>query len=151
LPQNSRFAYNSIFEDDQLQPRQSLLAAHRLEEARVAVERAVTHSNPHAPQLPMARGTLGVIYLKMHDYNEAIVQLQQAVAGDGTLWAARYNLACAYARTGRLAEAYAVLQALLAKQPQYASLAVRDGELRALRDDPEYGAKFAALIGAAGK
>lgn len=129
----------------------ALLAAHRLEEARVAVERAVTHSNPHAPQLPMARGTLGVIYLKMHDYNEAIVQLQQAVAGDGTLWAARYNLACAYARTGRLAEAYAVLQALLAKQPQYASLAVRDGELRALRDDPEYGAKFAALIGAAGK
>jgi hypothetical protein len=126
----------------------ALLAAHRLEEARVAVERAVTHSNPHALQLPMARGTLGVICLKAHDYNQAIVQLQQAIAGDGTLWAARYNLACAYARTGRLAEAYAVLQALLAKQPQYAALAARDGELTALRDDPEYGARFRDLVGA---
>ncbi|MGO9243795.1 MAG: tetratricopeptide repeat protein [Verrucomicrobiia bacterium] len=127
----------------------ALLKAHRLEEARVAVERAVTHSDPHAIQLPMARGALGVIYLKTHEYNQAIVQLQQAIAADGALWAARYNLACAYARTGRLAEAYDVLQALLAKQPQYASLAVRDGELAALRDDPEYGARLTALIGAA--
>jgi tetratricopeptide (TPR) repeat protein len=127
----------------------ALLGAHRLEEARVAVERAVTHSDPHAIQLPLAHGTLGVIDLKMHEYNEAVVQLQQAVAADGTLWAARYNLACAYARTGRLADAYDVLEALLAKQPQYAALAARDGELRALRDDPEYGARFRELIGAA--
>ncbi len=126
----------------------ALLGARRLPEARVAVERAVTHSDPHAPQLPLARGALGLIDLKMHDYDAAIGQLQQAVAGDGALWAARYNLACAYARTGRLAEAYDVLQALLAKQPQYASLAARDGELTALREDPEYGAKIAALIGA---
>jgi len=127
----------------------ALLKAHRLEEARVAVERAVTHSDPRAIQLPMARGALGVIYLKTHEYNEAIVQLQQAIAADGALWAARYNLACAYARTGRLADAYDVLQALLAKQPQYAALAVRDGELATLRDDPEYGARFRELIGAA--
>jgi hypothetical protein len=127
----------------------ALLKAHRLEEARAAVERAVTHSDPHAIQLPMARGALGVIYLKLHEYDEAIAQLQQAVAADGALWAARYNLACAYARTGRLAEAYDVLAVLLAKQPQYASLAVRDGELAALRDDPGYGARFRELIGAA--
>jgi hypothetical protein len=43
------------------------------------------------------------------------------------------------------------LEALLAKQPQYAALAARDGELTALRNDPEYGARFAALIGAAKK
>jgi tetratricopeptide (TPR) repeat protein len=127
----------------------ALLGAHRLPEARVVVERAVAHSDPHAVQLPLARGALGLIDLKMHDYDQAIGQLQQAVAGDGGLWAARYNLACAYARTGRLADAYDVLQALLAKQPQYASLAARDSELTALRNDPEYGARFAALIGAA--
>ena len=127
----------------------ALLKAHRLEEARAAVERAVTHSNPQAIQLPMARGALGVIYLKTHEYNEAIAQLQQAIAADGTLWAAQYNLACAYARTGRLANAYGVLEALLAKQPQYAALAARDGELAALRNDPEYGARFSDLIGAA--
>lgn len=124
----------------------ALLTAHRLEEARVFVERAVTHSDPHAIQLPMARGALGLIYLKTHEYDGAIEQLRQAVAGDGALWAARYNLACAYARTGRLAEAYDVLQTLLAKQPQYAGLAARDSELTALRDDPEYGAKLSALI-----
>jgi tetratricopeptide (TPR) repeat protein len=126
----------------------ALLTAHRLEEARAAVERAVVHSDPRAPQLPLAHGALGVIDLKMHEYNEAVEQLQQAVAADGSLWAARYNLACAYARTGRVADAYDVLQALLAKQPQYAVLAARDGELAALREDAEYGARFNELIGA---
>jgi tetratricopeptide (TPR) repeat protein len=126
----------------------ALLGAHRLEEARAAVKRAVTHSDPHALQLPMARGTLGLIDLKLHEYDEAIVQLQQAVAGDGALWAARYNLGCVYARTGRLTEAYVVLQALVAKQPQYAALAARDAELTALREDPELGPMFRDLVGA---
>jgi tetratricopeptide (TPR) repeat protein len=129
----------------------ALLEAHRLEEARAAVERAIAHSGPQAEQLPMAHGTLGTIYLKMHAYNEAVEQLQQAVGADGTLWAARYNLACAYARMGRLAPAYDTLRALLATQPQYAALAARDGELTALRDDSEYQARFAALIGATRK
>jgi tetratricopeptide (TPR) repeat protein len=125
----------------------ALLGMHRLEEARVAVERAVAHSDPHAPQLSLAHGALGVIDLKMHDYDAAIAQLQQAIAGDGTLWAAQYNLACAYAREGRLTEAYVVLQALVAKQPQYAALAARDGELAALRSDPELGPMFRDLVG----
>ena len=112
-------------------------------------ERAVTHSDPRARQLPEARATLGAIYLKTRAYTQAVEQLQQAIAADATLWAARYNLACAYARLGRLAEAYGVLQELLASQPEYASLAVRDGELAALREDPEYAGRFTALIGAA--
>jgi tetratricopeptide (TPR) repeat protein len=126
----------------------SLLQTHHLDEARAAVERAIAHSNPYAVQLPMAYSTLGVIYLKMGDYDRAVEELQRAIAADGTLWAARYNLACAYARMGRIAEAYDVLRALLATQPQYAQLAVRDGELRALRDDPEYQARFAGLMDA---
>lgn len=64
---------------------------------------------------------------------------------------ARYNLACAYARVGRLAEAYGALQELINAHPEYASLAVRDGELAALRNDPEYAARFAALIDAGKK
>ena len=80
-----------------------------------AVERAVTHSDPQASHCRWRVGRWATIYLKTHEYNEAIVQLQQAIGADGTLWAARYNLACAYARTGRLAEAYDVLEALLAK------------------------------------
>jgi tetratricopeptide (TPR) repeat protein len=126
----------------------ALLGAQRLEEARMAVERAVTHSDPHARQLPMARGTLGAIELQLHESDGAIAQLQQAVAGDGTLWAARYNLACAYARTGRLTEAYVALQALVAKQPRYAALAAHDAELTALREDAELGPMFRDLVGA---
>jgi len=124
-----------------------MLRDGRLPEARVLVERAVAAADPQARPLPMARATLGTIYLKTHAYDQAVEQLRQAIAGDTSLWAARYNLACAYARLGRLSEAYDVLRELVASQPEYATLAARDGELAALRDDPEYGARFAALVG----
>jgi Tfp pilus assembly protein PilF len=97
----------------------------------------------------MARATLGMLYLKTHAYQQAAEQLQQAVAADNTLWAARYNLACAYARLGRLGEAYDVLRELVATQPGYAQLAARDSELAALRNHPDYAARFAVLTGAA--
>jgi tetratricopeptide (TPR) repeat protein len=128
----------------------ALVRDGRLTDARGPAERAVTYSDPHATQLPEARATLGVIYLKTHLYDQAVEQLRQAVAADGTLWAAQYNLACAYARQGHLADAYKVLQEVVAAQPEYTSLAARDGELKALRDDSEYGARFRALIGTGG-
>ena len=55
-------------------------------------------------------------------------------------------MACAYARLGRLAEAYDVLRELLVTRPGYAALARRDSELAALRNHPEYAARFAALV-----
>lgn len=125
----------------------ALVGGGRLVEARAPAERAVTYSDPHAPQLPLARATLGAVYLKTHAYNQAVEQLQQAVAADATLWAARYNLACAYARLGRLADACEVLQNLLPSQPQFAQVAVRDAELSGLRTDPAYGKRFRELIG----
>ena len=129
----------------------TLLRNGRLAEARPFVEFAVAHSDPHARPLPMARATLGLIYLKTHAYGQAVDQLQQALAGAATLLTARYNLACAYARLGRLAEAYDTLRELINAHPEYASLAARDGELTALRSDPEYKEQFAALVGAAKK
>jgi tetratricopeptide (TPR) repeat protein len=127
----------------------ALVREGRLTDARGPAERAVMYSDPRAPQLAEARATLGVIYLKTRQYDEAVEQLRQAVAADATLWAARYNLACAYARLGHLADAYKLLQELVAVQPEYTTLAARDGELKALRDDPEYGARFQVLVGAA--
>lgn len=124
----------------------ALVGDGRLTEARAPAERAVTHSDPHTPQLPLARATLGVVYLKTHDYNQAVEQLRQAVVADGTLWAARYNLACAYARLGRFAYAYEALQDLLASQPQFAQLAGRDPELSGLRSDLAYGKRLQELI-----
>jgi Flp pilus assembly protein TadD len=126
----------------------TLLRNGRLAEARPFVERAVARSDPHARPLPMARATLGVIYLKTHAYGQAVEQLRQAVGADATLLTARYNLACAYARLGRLAEAYDTLRELISAHPEYATLAARDGELTAVRSDPEYKERFSALIGA---
>jgi tetratricopeptide (TPR) repeat protein len=122
-----------------------------LAEARAAAERAVNHSDPRTPQLPMARATLGAIYLKSHAYDMAVEQLQQAVKADGTLWAARYNLACSYTRLGRLAEAYDELHAVITAQPEYATLAARDSELGSLRDNPAYEARLMALIRGEGR
>jgi hypothetical protein len=129
----------------------ALLKSGHLTEARAAAERAVNYSDPRTPQLPMARATLGAIYLKTRAYDLAVEQLQQAVKADGTLWAARYNLACTYARLGRLAEAYDELHAVIVAQPEYAMLATRDGELSSLRDNPAYAGRFIALIGGNGR
>jgi tetratricopeptide (TPR) repeat protein len=129
----------------------ALLKTGHLAEARVTAERAVNYSDPHTPQLPMARATLGAIYLKTHAYYLAVEQLRQAVNADGTLWAARYNLACSYARLGRLPEAYDELQAVIVAQPAYATLAARDSELGSLRDNPTYGARLLALIRGEGR
>jgi tetratricopeptide (TPR) repeat protein len=127
------------------------LKTGHLAEARAAAERAVNHSDPRTPQLPMARATLGAIYLKSHAYDMAVEQLQQAVKADGTLWAARYNLACSYTRLGRLAEAYDELHAVITAQPEYATLAARDSELGSLRDNPAYEARLMALIRGEGR
>jgi tetratricopeptide (TPR) repeat protein len=129
----------------------ALLKTGRLTEARAAAERAVNHSDPRAPQLPLARSTLGAIYLKTRAYDLAVEQLQQAVKADGTLWAARYNLACSYARLGRLAEAYDELHTVITAQPEYATLAARDSELGLLRDNPAYEARLIALIRGEGR
>jgi tetratricopeptide (TPR) repeat protein len=129
----------------------ALLKTGRLVEARVFAEGAVNYSDPRAPQLPMARSTLGAIYLKSHAYDLAVEQLEQAVKADGTLWAARYNLACSYARLGRLPEAYDELRAVIVAQPEYAMLAARDSELRSLRDDSAYKARLIALIRGEGR
>jgi len=128
-----------------------LLKAGHLTEAREAAERAVNYSDPRTPQLPMARATLGAIYLKTHAYDLAVEQLRQAIAADGTLWAARYNLACSYARLGRLAEAYDELHAVIVAEPGYAALAARDNELAPLRGDPVYADRLIALIGGKGR
>jgi len=142
FPTDPRANYNAAL---------ALVKTGHLAEARVTAERAVNYSDPHTPQLPMARAILGVIYLKTRAYNLAVEQLQQAIAGDGTLWASRYNLACAYARLGRLAEAYDELRIVIGAQPEYAALATRDGELSSLRNDPAYEARFAALIHGEGR
>jgi hypothetical protein len=119
----------------------------QFEPASVFARRALELS----PNSPEAQAIAGLIDLKLRRYGDAAKQLSEATRAKPTLVAARYNLACAYARLGRLAEAYEVLRELLVIQPEYAALAVRDGELAALRNHPDYAARFGVLVGGAKK
>ncbi len=136
----------SHFPDEPLANSQlavALTSQSRFEEALPYATRAIEL----IPDSPEAHATAGTVDLKLRRYGDAARELGEAIRLKPTLFAARYNLACAYARLGRLGEAYGVLQELLASQPEYASLAVRDGELAALRGDAEYAGRVAALIG----
>jgi tetratricopeptide (TPR) repeat protein len=123
-----------------------LVEQRRFDEALPPVLQAVEFS----PADPLGHATLGVVYLKTKRYQQAADSLERALQLDPSLGAARYNLACADTRLGKLAEAYAVLKQLLRSQPRYAGLAARDAELTALRNDPECGGRFRELIAAVG-
>jgi Flp pilus assembly protein TadD len=70
-----------------------------------------------------------LVLLKTGNYAEAADRLR-----DVKLPAARYNLACAYARLGRLDEARTALAEAVALNQQFADFATRDPELAALRN-----------------
>ena len=106
--------------------------------AQQAVVVLADESLPHA--------ALGLAYLKTRKYQESAQELQEALRHDPDLVATRYNLACAYSRLGRVAEAFDALQKLLPVAPQFAQAAARDSELHALREDPEYGPRLRSLI-----
>jgi tetratricopeptide (TPR) repeat protein len=84
------------------------------------------------------RGMLGLAYLKTHSYEAAVRTLEPLVRADTWMPAARYNLACAYARLGSNAAAFAVLRELLSREPRFIELAKRDRELAGLRGDPQF-------------
>jgi hypothetical protein len=123
----------------------ALTDKHRYEEAQVYAEKA-SHLNPTYGPI---HATLGEIHLKTHHYHEAVAESQEALRLKPDLYNAQYTLTRAYAGLGRWEQSFDLLRSLLAAQPEYAAWAARDEELAALRNQPEYAARFAALIGAA--
>ena len=84
------------------------------------------------------RGLLGLTYLKTRRYEAAVQTLQPLMRADVWMPAARYNLACAYARLGSNDAAIAMLRELVQREPRFVELARRDTELAGLRDDPRF-------------
>lgn len=123
----------------------ALTDKHRYDEAQIYAEKAA-HLNPTYGPI---HATLGEIHLKTHRYHEAVAESQEALRLKPDLYKAQYTLACAYAGLGRWEQSFDLLRSLLAAQPEYAAWAARDEELGALRNQPEYAARFAALIGGA--
>lgn len=91
-----------------------------------------------SPDSVRARALLGLVYLKTQQYEKAVVELQEGLRRDPNMFVARYNLACAFSRLQRYAEAYETLRQLLTSAPQYGRLVVRDSELAGLRDNKEF-------------
>ncbi len=130
-------------------------AIANLHYARVQVQKsrfdlAVPYALQATRTLPEdARGhsVLGLVYLKTHDFSNAVTELQVTIRLKPDLSGARYNLACAYCRLGRLEDAYETLRELLTVDSRFGQIAARDSELSGLRQSPEYGPKLRELIG----
>jgi tetratricopeptide (TPR) repeat protein len=86
------------------------------------------------PDDPSARSLFGYVLLKTGHSADAAQQCREALRLDASLPAARYNLACAYAQLGRLAEARTALDQAVALNPRLAAVAARDPELAALHN-----------------
>jgi tetratricopeptide (TPR) repeat protein len=78
------------------------------------------------------RGLTGLVYLRTGHNAEAIQVLTPLAQTNLWLPAARFNLACAYARLGSNDVATALLNGLIAREPRFAEYAGRDPHLARL-------------------
>jgi tetratricopeptide (TPR) repeat protein len=101
------------------------------------------------PNYGSAHAALGEIYLKTGRYPEAITEAEEASRLSPQLPNAGYVLAQAYARLGRYEQSLDMLRKVFVLDPTFVDAAVHDEELAALRNQPEYAARFAALVKAA--
>jgi len=115
------------------------LGRHRL------ARRVLRDGLRRAPGDPRAWDLLAAAELHLDDPAAAAEAAARALAIEPDYCPARYNLACALARLGRLDEALDALAAAVALDADLAALARDDGDLAALRANP----RFAALTAAA--
>ena len=80
-------------------------------------ERTLGEARRLEPSSPVVLGNLGILKAAQGDLVAAIDMLKAALAADPDLHEARFNLALAYAKSGRRAEAAAAARDLLARLP----------------------------------
>ena len=104
---------------------------HRFTECLQAAQRAIEL----LPNDAVAHAAAGLAALKTAQYDDAARELETALRLKADLPAARFNLACAYARLGRSAEADQELRQTLAAKPTLAVQAAREPALANLKLD----------------
>jgi len=82
-----------------------------------AAERALDEARRLEPDNPTVVANIGILRSAKGDQPGAIAALRSALAADPALNEARFNLALAYARSGRRSEAAATARELLARLP----------------------------------
>jgi choline-sulfatase len=80
-------------------------------------ERTLNEARKREPDNPVVTANLGILQAARSSLPEAIKTLQAALAVDPNLHEARFNLALAFARAGRRAEAASTARQLLARLP----------------------------------
>jgi arylsulfatase A-like enzyme/Tfp pilus assembly protein PilF len=83
----------------------------------VGTERALAEARRLEPANPVVMANLGILRAAKGDLKGAIDALTSALAADPDLHEARFNLAIAYAKSGRTAEAKAAARELLSRLP----------------------------------
>lgn len=89
-----------------------LVTLGRFEEARVEAERALELD----PASAIVNNMLGVVFYESRDYDKAIAAFRKTLELNPGFAPAREILACAYATTGRKADALAELDQIKARQ-----------------------------------
>jgi len=79
-------------------------------------------------------------YFADKDYDKAIAGLEEMLAEVPDDPTSEFNLACAYALTGKKDEALAHLRRAVELDPDFRDNAVRDPDFDAIRDEPEFSA-----------
>ena len=82
-----------------------------------AAERALDEARRLEPDNPTVVANIGILRSAKGDQPGAIAALRSALAADPALNEARFNLALAYARSGRRSQAAATARELLARLP----------------------------------
>ena len=85
------------------------------------------------PNDAVAHAATGLAALKTSRYADAARELETALRLQADLPAARFNLACAYARLGRSAEAEQELRQALVAKPSLTELVAREPSLANLK------------------
>ena len=107
----------------------SLVGQHRFAECWPVAQRAVEL----LPTDATAHAASGLAALKTQQYADAARELEAALSLQTNLAAARFNLACAYARLGRSTDAAQALQQALTAEPELSALAAREPALADLK------------------
>jgi Flp pilus assembly protein TadD len=80
-------------------------------------ERVLNEARTREPDNPVVTANLGILQAARGNLSGAITTLTAALATDPNLHEARFNLALAYAKSGRRADAAAAARDLLARLP----------------------------------